>query len=58
MFQLASAFAALAAIFWSFHANAAVALLKDINQSATPGSAGASNFVTAKCYRRNRDRHS
>jgi|SRR5882757_4434424 len=47
MFKLAPAFAALAAIFWSFHANAAVALLKDINQSATPGSAGASNFVTA-----------
>ena len=47
MFKLAPAFAALAAILWSFHANAAVALLKDINHSATPGSAGASNFLTA-----------
>jgi ELWxxDGT repeat protein len=47
MFKVAPALAALATILWSFHANAAVALLKDINQSATPGSAGASNFVTA-----------
>jgi ELWxxDGT repeat protein len=41
------AFAALAAILWSFHAIAAVSLLKDINPSTIPGSAGAANFVTA-----------
>jgi ELWxxDGT repeat protein len=47
MFKPTPAFAALAAILWSFHANAAVSLLKDINPNAVPGSAGATNFVTA-----------
>jgi ELWxxDGT repeat protein len=41
------ALAALAAILCSFHANAAVALLKDINPNAVPGTAGAGNFVVA-----------
>jgi len=44
--KLTPALAALAAILWSVHANAAVSLLKDINSNATPGSAGASSFVT------------
>jgi trimeric autotransporter adhesin len=47
MFKRTLAFAALAAILWSLHANAAVSLLKDIDPNAVPGSAGAANFVTA-----------
>src|SRR5258708_24486655 len=46
MFKLTRALATLAAILWSVHANAAVSLLKDINPNATPGSAGAANFIT------------
>jgi hypothetical protein len=37
MFKLTPACAALAAILWSFHTNAAVSLLKDINPSFTLG---------------------
>jgi ELWxxDGT repeat protein len=47
MFKLIRSFAVVAAILGFFDAHAAITLLKDINQSTGPGSAGTQNFVTA-----------